>query len=250
MRPLIIGDGIIPEAQAVYDVRDALPGRDDVVLLAHVAKFVGQEIPAGSIIYNLEPLFDGCRSLPTGYLDVLRRFTVWDYQRHNVQHLLYLHGIDALHVPYGYHASLERVPVRKKNIDVLFFGSMTARRRAILDKVRGVVTAQRLYGPELDATVARAKVVLNIHYCDGPHPLEVVRLNYLMANGCCVVSERGWDEEENARYAPGLVFSDDPVSACAEMLAADRKPFEQAARATIRAMPMVVPERGVMPCHG
>lgn len=241
MMPLIIGDGVIPEAEAVRDVQRALAGRPDVVLLAHAARALGQEIPAGSTIYNLEPLFHGCRSLQAGHIDVLQRFQVWDYQAHNVA-FLKQYGIDAKHVPYRYTPQLERVPAQAKDIEVLFFGSMSPRRRAVLDRVPGLVTAQGCYGRELDALVARARIVVNMHYCAEPHPLEVVRLNYLMANGCCVISERGWDDEENAQYAAGLIFSDDIAADCARWLDADRTAIETAARAVIRSIPMEIPK--------
>lgn len=239
--PLIIGDGVIPEAECVRDVQQALSGRQDVVLLSHVAGVLKQPIPEGATIYNLEPLFDGCRSLSLGYLEVLGKHKVWDYQAKNVE-FLWAHGIWALHVPYRYTPALERVKLRAKDIDVLFIGSMSPRRRTILDQIDSVITAQGCYGADLDALVSRARIVVNIHYCDTPHPLEVVRLNYLMANGCCVISERGWDGAENEQYAPGLIFSDDIPGDCAKWLKKDRTPIEAAARATIRAMPMKVPQ--------
>jgi hypothetical protein len=245
MKPIVMGDGIIPEAQSVFDVRDALPGRADVVLLAHVAKPLGLAIPAGSTIYNLEPLYDGCRSLSVGYMDVLRTFPVWDYQARNVEYLR-THGVTARHVPYRYSKALERVTERPKDIEVLFFGSMTPRRHAVLDQIAArcrLVTAQGVYGAELDALVARSCVVVNVHHCTEPHPLEVVRLNYLMANGCAVVSERGWDDAENAQYAPGLLLSEDLATDCAELVRDNsrRAVLSAAARATIRSLPFTVP---------
>jgi hypothetical protein len=239
---MIIGDGVIPEAACVYDVRDAI-GRDDVVLLAHVAKKLGQTIPEGSTIYNFEPLYDGCRSLSLGYLDVLRAHKVWDYQAKNVEWLK-RRGVDAMRVPYGYTPALERAPVKSKDIDVLFFGSMSPRRDAKLAEIREqckVVTAHGVYGAELDSLIARARVVVNIHFTDHPHPLEVVRINYLMANGCAVVTEPGWDEQENAAYAPGVVFSDNLAFDCAKWVKADLSAISEAARRTIQSMPMKVP---------
>lgn len=243
-QPTIIGDGVIPEAECMRDVQQALRGHPDVVLLAHVAGALKQQISDGSTIYNLEPLFDGCRSLTLGYLDVLRRFNVWDYQARNVE-FLERHGIKATHVPYRYTPGLERAPSRTKDIDALFVGSMTPRRRSALNRVAArcrVVEVQGCYGRRLDALIARARIVLNVHYCDGPHPLEVVRLNYLMANRCFVISERGWDDEENEQYEGGLVFSDDLASTCAKWLKRDRVPIEAAAQNVIRNMPMKVPQ--------
>lgn len=242
--PIIIGDGVIPEAEAVRDVQLALAGHPEVVLLAHVAAALGQPIPPGATIYNLEPLYDGCRSLPLGYLDVLRSAgKVWDYQARNVE-FLRAHGITATHVPYRYTPALERAPERAKDIDVLFVGSMSPRRRKLLDEIAtrcNLVSAQGVYGLELDQLIARARVVVNLHFTDHPHPLEVVRLNYLMANGCAVASERGWDEAENAAYAPGLWFDTDIAAACWLLLDDEWQELGRLARAHVRTMPMKVP---------
>jgi hypothetical protein len=199
-----------------------------------------KEIPAGSVLYNLEPLFDGCRSIPLGYLDLLRRFEVLDYQRRNVA-FLGAHDINARFVRYGYHPELERPAfTSSKDIDVLFVGSQSPRRSRILSTIPGIVTAQGCYGHDLDRLIARAKVVVNLHYCEEPHPLEVVRLNYLMANGCCVVSEPGWDDEDNALYAHGLVLTQDVAAACAALLSdiGRRAALSSRAVKTIRRIPM------------
>jgi hypothetical protein len=241
---VIVGDGLIPEAACVYDVRDAI-ARPNVVLLAHIAGTLGQAIPVGSTIYNLEPLFDGCRSLTLGYLDVLRTFNVWDYQRRNVEFLAG-HGIAATHVPWGYVGALERAVPATKDIECLFVGSITPRRAQVLAEVGArcrLVTAQGVYGTELDRLVARARIVVNVHSCDAEHPLEVVRLNYLMANGCAIVSEPGWDELDNAAYQGGLVLSRRPADDCEELLSKPERimALGEAARSTIRRMPMKVP---------
>jgi len=246
--PRIIGEGCIPEAAAVADVRDAMPGRDDVVLLSHVAGALGEQIPDDATLYNLEPLYDGCRGLSTGYLDVLRKSRrVWDYQARNVAYLN-AHGIGAEHVPYGWHPALERCKPSEKDIDVLFFGSMSDRRARIIEELSSqcsVRAVQGVYGAELDALVSRAKVVVNIHFCDEPHPLEVVRLAYLMANGACVVTEPGWEDDENALYSRGTAMTTDVVTMCAALLSDDevRLALSDAARKTIRSMPMAVPPR-------
>ena len=244
-RPIIIGDGVIPEAAALRDVQAAMPGRADVVLLAHVASVLKQPIRQDAIIYNFEPLYDGARSLrpDLGYLNLMRQHEVWDYQRRNVAYLC-AHGIDAKHVPYRYSPALERPAIAEKSIDVLFVGSMSDRRRAILNELGAVCQVEvvkNCYGQQLDELIAAARVVLNVHFTDAPHPLEVVRLNYLMANGCAVVSERGWDDEENAEYEAGVYFTDDPVKACQDVLAGDWAGLGARGQTLIRSMPMKVP---------
>ncbi len=212
----ILGDGIFPEAQAFYDVRDALHFDQDIVLCAHVAPLLGIELK-GEVIYNIEPLYDGCRSLSIGYMDALKRNHVIDYSRANVDYLKSF-GIDAFHLPYGYHASLERAKPAVKDIDVLFVGSVNPRRSALFSGIERQFKfkwAQGVYGAELDELIARAKVHVNVHYCDD-HPLEVVRLNYLMANHCNIVSERGNDRRVNDKYRDGLTFAnyDEIINAC------------------------------------
>lgn len=202
----IVGDGVIPEAAAFYDVRDALSFEHDVTLAAHVAPIFGMKL-RNEVIYNLEPLYDGCRSFSIGYLDTLKQCKVLDYSKRNVEYLMSI-GMEAFHMPYGYHESLERPVSVKKDIDVLCLGSINPRRAKVFEQLKhfNFVWAQGIYGEQRDRLIARAKVHVNVHYCD-EHPLEVVRLNYLMANHCTIVSERGNDAEVNAAYADGLIFA-------------------------------------------
>jgi hypothetical protein len=204
----IIGDGEIPEAKAFYDVRDALIFDRDVYLAAMLAPMFGVGLK-NEVIYNAEPLYDGCRSFSIGYEQVLRDNIVLDYNRKNVEYLKTL-GIEAFHCPYGFHESLVRPVEVKKNIDILVVGSANPRREKLLKQffrhdLKFLWVKSGAYGKNLDQIIAAAKVILNVHYCD-PHPLEVFRLNYLMANHANVVSERCWDENVNRQYESGLRF--------------------------------------------
>lgn len=205
----ILGNGVYPAAQALQDVCAALEFDRDVVLLPHMAPFMGKRLE-NVAIYNMEPLYDGCRSLSNpdyDYLNTLKRCHVLDYSKNNIEYLKQF-GVEAFHLPYGYHPSLERVNPVEKDIDILFFGSVNARRNAVLTTLFQefkFVWARGYYGKDLDKLIARAKVHLNIHFCES-HQLEVVRLNYLMANHCSVVSEAGNEQEVNDKYSPGLLF--------------------------------------------
>jgi hypothetical protein len=230
----IVGDGLIPEAQAFYDVRDALKFDEDVYLAAMWSNLFRVKL-SGEVIYNMEPLYDGCRSFTLGYLETLKRNIVLDYDRGNVEYLKRF-GINAFHLPYGYHASLERVKPVAQDIDVLFVGSRNERRERLLKRFPQefkFVWAQGFYGKQLDDLIARAKVHLNVHYCED-HPLEVVRLNYLMANHCTVVSERGNDDEVNGKYESGIIFSadDELIDKCREDLINRKDGYE-----CIKSMP-------------
>ena len=206
-RPRIIGANRLPFARAFEHVADAL-NMPEVLLGAAFAGLTQEPIPDSSIVYNMEPLHDGCRAFEVGYLETLRRCHVLEYQRPNVDYLASL-GVDAFHLPYGYHPSMERCTPAEKDIDVLMVGSMSPRRMQILNALvlagANVRYVLGYYDKELDDLVARAKVHVNVHRYEG-HPLEVVRLNYLMANAECVITEPGWDDEEAKTYADGVVF--------------------------------------------
>lgn len=208
MTAKIIGDGIIPEARYLDDLAEGLQFEETVYLLANIAPALGIKLE-NEIIYNAEPLYYGCRSFSIGYENVLRNNIVLDYNRKNVEYLKSL-GIDAFHCPYGFHESLVRTTKKEKDIDVLVVGSVNPRRERLLKQfirpdLNFIWIKSGAYGARLDELIARAKVVLNIHYCE-PHPLEVFRLNYLMANRVNIVSEKCWDDEVNRKYEPGLRF--------------------------------------------
>jgi len=103
---MIVGDGLIPEVRAFYDVRDFLKIDHPVILASHLAPVVGITI-RGQVIYNMEPLYDGCRSFSLRYLETLQNNVVLDYCSKNVEYLSSL-GVNAFHLPYGYHGALYR----------------------------------------------------------------------------------------------------------------------------------------------
>jgi hypothetical protein len=214
----IIGDGVIKQTQAFYDVRDALEFDCDVYLGAMLANQLGIELK-NKVIYNMEYLHDASPLWSMGYMEILRNNVVIDFSTQNVRYLKKL-GIKAFYMPYGYHESLERAKPSKQDIDVLFVGSIHhPRRQKLLSDLSEkciVAVTHGVYGEDLDALVSRAKVHLNMHHAEG-QPLETVRLNYLMANHCSIVSEHGdgWE-----KYALGARFEnyENLAEACLEAL--------------------------------
>lgn len=214
----IIGEEVVPEMQAFNDVRNSLYFNCDVYLGAMIAEPLGINLQ-GKVIYNMEYLHDHSPLWKMGYRETLKNNIVIDFSKQNVAYLKKL-GVDAFYMPYGYHQSLERTHQSVQDIDVLFVGSTNHQRRVkLLDQLSKkckVVIAQNVYGKELDELISRAKVHLNMHHAEG-QPLEVVRLNYLMANHCNCVSEFGerWEE-----YAPGVRFEnyDNLIGACLEAI--------------------------------
>jgi len=168
-------------------------------------------VPDGAIILNLEQMGAGNSHFSTDYLGLLRRHPVLDYSPRNARALVEA-GIESVQVlPIGYAPVLTRVAHRAdKDIDVLFYGSLNERRRGILDVLAsaGLTTLHRfgVYGAERDALVARAKIVLNMHFYETAI-FEVVRVSWLLANGACVVTEGEEDDEDIAPFKEGLTVA-------------------------------------------
>ncbi len=165
-----------------------------------------------AVLFNLEQIQEHTPWCGPELLSLLRRHTVVDYSRQNIERLrsMGIHGVGLLEI--GHHSSLERIePGSTEEIDVLFYGSLNERRSRVLAELerRGlhVYHAFGVYGAARDALIARSKVVLNVHHYDA-RVFEIVRVSYLLANGRFVVSESGGDHELEAPFSDGLAFAD------------------------------------------
>ncbi len=201
------------------------PGAVPIILGAHhLTPETAVKLPPETILYNLENLVEGYPWFSEAYLDLLRRFAVWDFSAHNID-ILGQRGItSATHVPIGYSQVLERIPRIDEDIDVLFYGVLSPRRKVVLEDlgVAGirVVALNGVFGPERDAWIARAKIVLNLHAAEGGS-FEAARVTYLLANAKTVVSECNRAGEIDADLATGLVATPTKsiVDECRRLLA-------------------------------
>src|SRR5665213_244693 len=159
---------------------------EGIILGAHLL----QGDVSGCIIYNLEQITPESSLVSEHYLSLLRKNKVWDYSKRNIVELKKL-GVDAVHMPIGYHPCLERIGVAEENVDCLFYGSVNDRRKEVLDSVEARVVFG-VYGVALDREIASAKVVLNCHFYE-TQLFEIVRCSYLLANKKFILSEPGLD---------------------------------------------------------
>ncbi len=209
-----------------FVINDFCPGATHIVLGAHLIDALAMNsLPAGSIIYNSEQIDDQSSWINGTYLELLRRSKVWDYSEENIRRLKQ-QGISGIrHVPIGYVPQLTRIPaVVHQDIDVLFYGAINERRKFVLEALiaRGlrIEFLSGVYREDRDHFIARAKVVLNMHYYDASI-FEVVRVSYLLANEKAVVAECGEATtlEPDLREAICGVPYDSLVDACAELVA-------------------------------
>jgi len=194
--------------------------------------------PRDLILYNLEQVYQNPLLMTPAYGALLKRFPVWDFSARNIAALA-AHGVTARLCGVGYMPGLSRIPAAAKDIDVLFIGSMNPRRGEILYQLQAqgaaIEVAFNCYGEARDALIARARIVLNLHFY--PAKLfEIVRVSYLLANRVCVVSETGLDGELEAPFLGGVAFAgyDGLILACLRLLADEaardriaQKGFEQ-----------------------
>jgi SAM-dependent methyltransferase len=161
-------------------------------------------LPANTIIFNLEQASTGSIWNSFRYRKHLRRFTVWDYSRRNVDFLRDRHGLkNVALVRLGYVPEMTRLnrdyPPEQ---DVLFYGTLDERRERMIEALRKAglsVCVFKGYGRDRDYAIARSRCIVNVHHYV-PATLEIVRLGYLWANRKAVVSER----QDSTEVDPGL----------------------------------------------
>ena len=202
----------------------------NIILGAHlITEDQINKIPLSSILYNLEQ-FDSKSLLNATTFRMFEMFTVWDYSKRNIENFRERgYGKQLYHVPIGYVPELTCIPKASiQDIDVLFYGSMNARREQIIDELKksglNVVALFGVYGEDRDAVISRAKLIINIHFYDSSI-VEIVRISYLLANGKAVVAEcnEGTEYTDDLKTAVALVPYDQLVDTCIEFVKNDEK---------------------------
>lgn len=213
-----------------FNMNKIEPDCTNIVLGAHLLDAeTMRAIPADTILYNSEQISENPDENSTwitpAYLDLLKKCVVWDYSEENIRRMKNVGVEGAKFVPIGYVPQLTRIPVDvAQDIDVLFYGAINERRRVILEglikKGLRIEFLVGVYREERDYMIARAKVVLNMHYYDA-QVFEIVRVSYLLANEKPVVAECGAATaiEPDLRQAVRAVPYDALVDACAELVA-------------------------------
>ncbi len=220
------------------------PAARAIVLCPHlIAEAALPQLPSDAILYNLEQITPASQ-LPPSRLWRHRHWTIWDFSPRNIGRWADL-GIGAAHLPIGWHPGLERVTAaERQDIDVLFLGIANHRRLAALERMRqsglAVAAPVGVFGAERDGLIARAKVIVNIHY----YPtslLETLRLMYLLANRCAVVSERAVNSEIPPEYEGVVRWApfERLAEACRELVAdnGERSALAAAGQAAMRRLP-------------
>jgi hypothetical protein len=212
------------------------------------------QIPNDTIVLNTEQIGDQHATQNDRCVAFLKRFRAWDYSATNIVRLRDYGIYSVEHLRIGYHAKLERIfSTERKEIDILFYGSMTVPRQNIINSLQKsgahVVALFGVYGAERDRHIAKSKLVLNLHQKTS-QIFEVIRCHYLMNNAKAIVCQ--WDEGTTGDdcYAEGLLKApyERLVSTCLEVLSREevRKEYEEKSLAALRSLDAVTIMRDLL----
>lgn len=165
--------------------------------------------PKYYITYQLEPTFVLSREPYRAFLS--GALYNWDYSRRNVEKLRSFGNIKSYYVPPGFAPTISSPDILKgvslysdenKDIDVLFLGWDAHERRqhiknALINAGLNVLFIINLNLEQMQDIIKRSKICLNIHVVDDMPCLETIRLNILLSNQACIVSEDINDPEIN-----------------------------------------------------
>lgn len=148
-----------------------------------------RRLPANYIIYQTE--VPGSHHFAPHYNRMLQRArAVWDYHPHNISHYQYLNA-NVQHISPG--IALQQAG--KKDIPVLFYGWLNGSKHrtdwlAHIQQHCGhaLHVETNKMGAEMWQLLARARIVVNIHYFQQA-PLELFRIHEALSHGCHVVTE-------------------------------------------------------------
>jgi hypothetical protein len=183
--------------------------------------FIAQ-IPSSTIILNTEQVY-GETDWNKPIFAWAKHFQIWDYSPKNIEKLNRL-GVDRTKLfRIGFQKELARLDLsRPKDVDVLFYGSVNERRKAIIDglEARGlkVKVLFGVYGKDRDEWIERSKVVLNHLYYES-QIFEIVRVFYLLTNSVAVIGEVNDTTTIDSIYQEGIYASryEDLISNCVEL---------------------------------
>lgn len=196
--------------------------------------------PARAVLFNMEQLGSASPWVGRGHVAALAGFTLADYHAANVELLRAAHGpaLRVHEVPVVPSSSVvfAREPaVLAPSVDVLFYGTLNARRERVLDALRAagltleVVTGA--YAWELTPAIQRARLVLHVHYYE-TRLFPVARMLQPIASAVPIVCEASLCSPRNDWSASGIVFAeyDQLAATCCEMLAQPQRQLESARR--------------------
>lgn len=172
------------------------------------------------LIYQLEHLEALPIEIQARALSILKKaVSVWDYSEENRAWLLQ-RGVPSHLVLPGSHSRMQKIQLEEtKEVDLLFYGTVTPRREKMIHKISSKVPRFKiidgLYGEERDQWIGRSNAVVNLHAYDRPL-YEAVRISYLLDNRVPIISETSLSPA--FKRLPSLVFDLDHLDCIQEWI--------------------------------
>ncbi len=195
-------------------------------------------IPPKYIIYNLEPI--NSRMNNKKYIDKIKNATqVWEYSQANMERIALINK-NVIYQPFLYSPYMKQlyntvdVHNAKKDIDVLFYGLMSQRRKRIIEELKqrninvycpNYPEHKPVWGQEKYDLINRSKIVINIHYHENKKDQtnDLLRIMFLLANQVCVIQEETIDKDIDDKLEDIIVPYEKIVLKCQELLSNQEK---------------------------
>ena len=141
------------------------------------------------------------------YIELLKQNTVYQYSPMIAKYCLSKYKINcASFFTFDY---MPLTSDKKRDIDVLFFGTMTKKRYDIISAIQqkfNITAITDCFGKDMEDILLRSKYVLNISAYDN-NALETHRINKALACGCQVISNPSCDKDMNTKYKDIMIFT-------------------------------------------
>jgi len=198
------------KSNITYNFIDQNPLTKNIIFGAHLlTEELINSVPNNTIIFNTEQI-ECVNDIWKKRIILLvnRGIELWDYSSYNLDFLLKNLNIKGKLFQIGYQKNLKRIVSKnKKEIDVLFYGSINLRRKQIIEKLlKNNIKVKCLfgvYGKERDNWISKSKLVLNLHMYDSKI-FEIIRVFYLLTNGIPVISEVDKNTKFNNQFLDGV----------------------------------------------
>jgi len=174
------------------------PNRLNIVFgVMHVTPDMERLIPNNTLFFNTEQLVNLSKEFDhLAYMNIRflaqKGYGFIDYSSANIPVLESWGATEIILMPLGYVPQLSRLKNIKPIYDLLFYGGRNQRRNELLTEIKDTGVnlhyLHGIYGQERDHFIERSKIVLNLHLYDS-EIFELVRVNYLMHNKVCVLTE-------------------------------------------------------------
>ena len=174
------------------------PNRLNIVFgVMHVTPDMERLLPNNTLLFNTEQLVSLSKDFNhQSYMNIRflaqKGYGFIDYSAANISVLESWGATEVILMPLGFVPELHRLRNIKPMHDLLFYGGRNRRRIELLHKIKDTGVnlhyLHGVYGQERDHFIERSKIVLNLHLYDS-EIFELVRVNYLMHNKVCVLTE-------------------------------------------------------------